>query len=481
MFINNQILGIAVALLLSMSSFAVCAELVKDFYIVTFKPPAEGEARMVWPADPSKRGNVPFLASTSGQSKSDLAAQLQLEGEIIGILEATNAIYVNMSAEEANRLEQDPRVLQVTQSLVTTGATRTSYQYAELVKDFYIVTFKPPAEGEARMVWPADPSKRGNVPFLASTSGQSTNDLVAKLQLEGEIVGILEATNAIYVKMSAEEVNRLEQDPRVLRITQSLITTAATQNDPGWALDRLDEATPFLDNSYNYSPYDGSGRTIWVLDTGLSNHPKVLNEFAGRATWLDVYGGDGVDLNGHGTWVAAAAAGNSYGVAKAAHVISVKITLGSSTESATGVESLVIDWLAVNAPAGTIVNWSRGIRDETHNCSGNPSGQIDLALEAAIKAAHDAGIIVVVAAHNDGCNTADFSPTRIPEAFVVGATTKNGIPQGTSIATAYFSGLFATACHFVAPICDEVDSAAPLYQAMRDSDIQLYFKSLVNW
>jgi len=143
---------------------------------------------------------------------------------------------------------------------------------------------------------------------------------------------------------------------------------------------------------------------------------------------------------------------------------------------------------------------------------------IDTALESAIQNAAAKGIIVIIAAHNDGCDTQYFSPARLSmdHAFVMGATSKykllptvsdkrdetmnNGVqisrygdniaayapgqevrtldhtgtvtyPSGTSFATAYTSGMFATACQAIKynpQNCTNL-SVKELYEMMRES------------
>lgn len=314
--------------------------------------------------------------------------------------------------------------------------------------------------------------------------------------------------------MTADEAQRLSLDPRVLYVQQDMIATAAIQNNPGWALDRLDEVTPLLDNTYNDSPSNGTGRTIYILDSGIAlGNATVAAEFGGRASviWDVNTGGAGNDCLGHGTQVASAAAGNTYGTAKGANVIAAKITTGCTRNSTTATSTTLFNWLAANAPRGSVVNWSYALEDLSGTCS-NP--RYDIALEDAIRAAHNAGIMVVVAAGNDGCNTNNYSPTRITEAFVVGATTQNRIANGqdekwsssrtgwnistfapgaavatlnytgvqtivdgTSISAPYIAGLFATACQASGTVCNTATSAAPLYQSMRNSGT---FNTVVN-
>lgn len=381
-----------------------------------------------------------------------------------------------------------------------------SAAYAELIKDSYIVTFKKAAEKELPLIEPPNKANRGMTPFGEHSSGQSKEKLAVQLNLkEGQVLSIFETINAIHVKMTAEEARKLSLDERVLRIQQDRITTLFTQNNPGWALDRLDEVTPALDGTYNDTPYNGAGRTIYILDTGLAlGNAAVAAEFDGRASVIwDVNGLAGDDCVGHGTQVASVAAGNTYGVAKGATVIAAKVSSMCSTTMWSTTLITAFNWLTANAPVGTIVNYSGGLSDPFGNCAPN----IDTTLEDAIQAAHDAGIIVVNAAGNDSCNTNNYSPARMTAAFVVGATTQNRIwwwgqdekvllsrtgwnisafapgenvpalnytgvqilANGTSLAAPYISGIFATACQAVAPYCESVTSAAPLYQALRNT------------
>jgi hypothetical protein len=390
--------------------------------------------------------------------------------------------------------------------LITAVMLVTTFSaHAEFVKDSYIITFKKPSGTEKPIIDPPNEMNRGKTPVGMHSTGQSKEKLAAQLNLKGKVVSILETINAVHVNMTADEAQRLSLDPRVLYVQQDMIATAAIQNNPGWALDRLDEVTPLLDNTYNDSPSNGTGRTIYILDSGIAlGNATVAAEFGGRASviWDVNTGGTGNDCFGHGTQVASAAAGNTYGTAKGATVIAAKITTDCTGNTSTSTSTTLFNWLAANAPRGSIANWSYEFRDTT--CS-NPT--FDTTLENAIRAAHNAGVIVVVAAGNNPCNTANYTPTRIQEAFVVGATSRNRIASngqdeitsfsrfgwnistfapgesvatlnytgvqtlvnGTSFSAPYVAGLFATACQASGTVCNTATSAAPLYQLMRDS------------
>ncbi len=305
--------------------------------------------------------------------------------------------------------------------------------------------------------------------------------------------------------MSAKEAHRLLNDDRVLSVEPSMEGSwTATQNNPGWALDRFDEISPLLDNTYNYT-LNGAGRTIYILDSGLTlTNAAVAAEFGGRASVLwDWNGGNGADVIGHGTMVASAAAGSTKGVAKGATVVIGKIANNATNAPSIDAIIIALDWLAANAARGSIVNLSVGLQTNPINCN---TPLTHVAWENAIKNAHNAGIIVVVAAGNDGCNTANYSPTRIPEAFVVGATNnllissgkdakasfsrtgfnistfapgqtvnlinQSGTPisvNGTSFSAPYIAGVFAIACQAAGTLCNTAPTAASLYTALRNT------------
>ena len=143
--------------------------------------------------------------------------------------------------------------------------------------------------------------------------------------------------------MDETEAERWRKDGRVEYVEQDMIlTSGTTQSNPGWGLDRLDETSVTLDNTYVYTN-TGAGREIYILDSGLDlSNPTVAAQFGGRASVLwDVNGGTGADCNGHGTQVSSAAAGSTKGIAKGATVIMAKITSGWTGGSSISTSVLV--------------------------------------------------------------------------------------------------------------------------------------------
>jgi len=371
-----------------------------------------------------------------------------------------------------------------------------------------IVTFKPAESGRAPVITPpvTNPELKRNRPtpkFGENSSGQSKEKLAVKLGIKGKVQSIFEANNAAHLKIDAAQAEKLRADPRVLNVEQDRVVMSAqsVQVNPGWGLDRMDQPNTALNNQYVFNA-NGTGQTIYVLDSGIDlNNPLVAAEFSGRASVIwDVNGQGGADCFGHGTKVASLAAGNTYGLAKGATIIAAKINTGCTNGGLISTSILAFDWLAVNAPRGTIVNWSNALAAQSL-CQ--PA--ISVALENSIRSAVNAGIIVVVAVGNDGCNTANFSPTRIPESFVVGATDNSRLAlgqdarasfsrfgtnvsafapgnfvatmnfngqfasvQGTSYSAPYIAGLFAAACQRFAPFCsDPANTVNAIYDAAR--------------
>jgi subtilisin family serine protease len=150
-----------------------------------------------------------------------------------------------------------------------------------------------------------------------------------------------------------------------------------------WARDRINQSVYKLDKNKLINTGKGAGITIYVIDTGV--------------------GPD--DCHGHGTVVASMAAGERYGIAADAGVISVKALdcLGSGTEQQV---KDAVDWVYENAdPATSVVNMSLG---------GPPTPSVDTAV------ARLAAIMpVVVAAGNDSTNACNVSPARVPAAITV--------------------------------------------------------------
>ncbi|KAK4222883.1 putative serine protease with a subtilisin domain [Podospora fimiseda] len=179
-----------------------------------------------------------------------------------------------------------------------------------------------------------------------------------------------------------------------------------TQHDAPWGLGSISHRKPNF-TEYIYDASAGEGTTAYVIDTGIR---ATHVEFEGRAhLGFNAFpGADDNDNNGHGTHVAGTIAGKTYGVAKKAKVVAVKVfDYGAST---TSIVLSGFTWAISNitSPTTSIISMSLG---------GPPSD----AFNSAIASAFNYGVLSVVAAGNDGVDAAGVSPASAPEAITVGA------------------------------------------------------------
>eukprot|EP00660_Eupelagonema_oceanica_P003670 gene3670-4125_t len=149
----------------------------------------------------------------------------------------------------------------------------------------------------------------------------------------------------------------------------------------------------------------GQGVKVYVLDTGIR---ITHEEFAGgRAVWGANYaGGADTDNNGHGTHCAGTIAGKTYGIAKAATVVAVKVLGDSGSGSYAG----IISGVEYAARSGKgIGNMSLG-------------GGYSAALNQAVNAAASEGVLFSNAAGNCNSNSCNFSPASAEDGVCVGST-----------------------------------------------------------
>ncbi|MFD9317562.1 S8 family peptidase [Streptomyces sp. NPDC060053] len=272
-----------------------------------------------------------------------------------------------------------------------------------------------PAEGQVLAAGSPTAVKDSYIVTLKSQAGFKASSATGKNLVKGYggTVGRTfgSALNGYTATLSATEARRLAADPAVAAVeqNQTVRVSDTTQSSAPWGLDRVDQTSLPLSATYTYPDTAGSGVTAYVIDTGVRiTHSQI----SGRASYgYDAVDGDTTasDGNGHGTHVATTIAGSTYGVAKKAKIVAVRVLDNAGSGTTAGVIA-GIDWVTNNHSGPSVANLSLG-------------GGASTTLDTAVRNSIASGVTYAVAAGNSSANASSYSPARVTQAITVGATT----------------------------------------------------------
>ncbi len=277
---------------------------------------------------------------------------------------------------------------------------------------------------------------------------QKTKQLVTQLLLDHNVTSSIDALYSesmpgFSAKMTEGEAAMLHQDERIKMMEKDQMVS---YSDEG-------EVTIFSGAGNSNSAYgqlvtdgieylghaDATGKTVWVLDSGVDlTHPD-LNVDANRSVSY-LYGhGNNLspnDYNGHGTHVAGiiAAKDNGFGVvgvAAGASIVSVRV-LDQNGDGHVSRIVAAVDHVSRYGSVGDVANLSFG-------------GGISNILDVYVRVAGMRGIQMVLAAGNDAMDSQYVSPAR---AQGVNVYTVSAVDEHNRFA--YFSN-YGTGVDFAAP------------------------------
>lgn len=196
-----------------------------------------------------------------------------------------------------------------------------------------------------------------------------------------------------------------------------------SQSNAPWGLSRIShrDMPKDGDRSYEYPVSAGEGVDVYIIDTGINIKHR---DFGGRARWGKTIPLDDEDIdgNGHGTHCAGIIGSSTYGLAKNATLIAVKVLstsgFGSNADVIKGVE-----WVTREHQRRVGKAKLRGTKLPRSVANMSLGGGRSLTLEDAVDRAVEAGVHFSVAAGNDSEDACGCSPAAAKRPITVGAST----------------------------------------------------------
>lgn len=286
-------------------------------------------------------------------------------------------------------------------------------------------------------------------------------DYIYETALKGYAIELPNEAAAVAISRMPE-VQWVEED----EYYQPGQTPASPQPSPPWGLDVLDGSTfplftpPTFPSGRTNGIYQfngtGTGVNAYVIDTGINTaHAEFgVPPFVSRATqaadcirnvdcrqgpasgFTDQFCGGGApttinnDCDGHGTHVAGTIGGNSFGVAKAVNIRSIKVCVTQFNTGTICPASAIIEgvnWVTSQHQADSsvpkVVNISLWA---ANNVPASPPIVNPAGIFLAVNNAVSNGITCVVIAGNANRDARRYTPADVPAALTIGAVDWNG-------------------------------------------------------
>jgi subtilisin family serine protease len=207
-------------------------------------------------------------------------------------------------------------------------------------------------------------------------------------------------------------VMQIVQNAAVRGASSASAVAPSVRTNPGWALDRIDQAALPLDGTFTANS-TGAGVNAYILDNGFdTGHP----DFGGRAS--TVYDSIGGTITpgclDHGTGVAGALGGARHGVAEQVNLLSVRFV--NCADSLDFLKFLdAVNWVSGNHQKPAVANISS-------NFNNSLVSYLSGILRSAVNGLANSGVFVTASAGNDNADACTQPPADALGAFTVGAT-----------------------------------------------------------
>jgi cerevisin len=251
-------------------------------------------------------------------------------------------------------------------------------------------------------------------------------------------------------------LEKLQNDNMVMDISVNAIveayaveqkTCTGRETSLSWGLARVsfdaDISNGIPDDfKYDTGTYSGQNVFIYIIDTGILTTHVDFGPGT-RATWGATFcQSDPTDRdgNGHGTHCAGTAAGTTYGVAKRANLVAVKVLSAGGSGTIADVAA-GIDWMTSDATSKS----RRAVGSMSLGATGTYQ-----AITVAVNSAVAAGVPVVVAAGNSNADACGFSPAGVATAITVASSEIAGAAPGSYDSRSSFSN-WGSCTHLFAP------------------------------
>ncbi len=285
------------------------------------------------------------------------------------------------------------------------------------------------------------------VRLIVQSSSTSSLGLIGSLlqTVNGVLVATLSSLNLSIVDVTANSVDVLAADSSVAYISLDTQVRSFGHVTTTTGAQQARAQKNALGLSYTL---DGSGVNIAILDSGIDTTHKSFTAQAGKVVFSKDFTGENRtdDPYGHGTFVAAVAAGvgtptgGKYeGVASAANLVNLRVLNSQGVGTVSGILK-ALDWIMANRLLYNVrvVNMSLGT-PAINSYKNDP-------LCKAVRKLSDAGIIVVAAAGNNGKTATGqkmyggiHCPGNEPSAITVGASNTFGSDPRNEDAIATYS------------------------------------------